>query len=146
MDTPSTTIRQRLSDKGLKVTPQRILILEKIYTLNNHPSAEKIIREVKKHHPNISPGTVYKVLDTLVKNELIKKVPTDNGVMRYDGILEKHHHLYCAECNIIQDYFDEELDELLRDYFKKKNIEGFQIDEMKLEIKGKFVSAQDSTK
>jgi Fur family peroxide stress response transcriptional regulator len=135
------TIRQALSEKGLKVTPQRILILEAIYELNNHPSAESILEEVKKQHPNIAPGTVYKVLDTFVKHGLIKKVPTDNGVMRYDGIMRSHHHLYCSECNIIQDYFDQELDALLRDYFKNKNIQGFQIDEMKLEIKGKFLTS-----
>lgn len=131
-------IRQALSEKGLKITPQRILILRAVYTLNNHPSAESILEEVKKQHPNIAPGTVYKVLDTLVRKELIKKVPTDNGVMRYDGIIETHHHLYCSKSNTIQDYFDEELDALLWDYFREKKIEGFQIDEMKLEIKGTF--------
>jgi Fur family peroxide stress response transcriptional regulator len=132
------TIRQALSEKGLKVTPQRILILRAIYGLTDHPSAERIFEEVKKQHPNIAPGTVYKVLDTLVRKELIKKVPTHNGVMRYDGIIETHHHLYSSESNTIQDYFDEELDALLWNYFRKKQIEGFQIEEMKLEIKGTF--------
>lgn len=133
-------IRHALSEKRLKVTPQRIVILEAIYSLNNHPAAEQILGVVRQKHPNIAPGTVYKVLDVLVNNHIIKKVPTDNGVMKYDGIIENHHHLYCTECNVIQDYFDEELDELLRDFFRKKNIENFQIDEMILQIKGKFVT------
>lgn len=117
-----------------------MVILETIYNLNNHPAADQIIEKVRKSHPNIAPGTVYKVLEALVENNLIKKVPTDNGVMRYDGIIENHHHIYCTDCNLIQDYFDEELDALLRDFFRKKNIENFQIDEMILQIKGKFVT------
>ena len=140
MEDRKEKIRHTLSQKGLKVTPQRMVILEAMYSLNNHPTADQIIELVKKSHPNISPGTVYKVLDTLVENDLIKKVSTDNGVMRYDGIIESHHHLYCMDCNMIQDYFDEELDALLRDFFRKKKIENFQIDEMILQIKGKFVT------
>jgi len=133
-------IRHTLSDKGLKVTPQRMMIMEAIYGMKNHPTAEQIIGVVRKRHPNIASGTVYKVLDTLVKNRLIKKVTTDKGVMRYDGITENHHHLYCSECDIIQDYFDKELDDLLRDFFKNKQIDGFQIDEVLLQVKGKFVN------
>jgi len=65
-------IRQALSDKGLKVTPQRQIILEAIYTLDNHPTAEQIIEYVKETHPNVAIGTVYKVLDVLVEHGLIK--------------------------------------------------------------------------
>ena len=114
-------------------------ILEAIYSLNNHPTADHIIRKVRKKYPHIASGTVYNVLHTFVKNHLIKKVTTDKDVIRYDGILEHHHHLYSPENNLIQDYFDEELDQLLSDFFSRKEIEGFQIDEVMLHIKGKFV-------
>jgi Fur family peroxide stress response transcriptional regulator len=70
-------IRNRLSGKGLKVTPQRISILEAIYTLNNHPTAENIIAYIRKQHPNIATGTVYKVLDTLIEKDLIQRVTTE---------------------------------------------------------------------
>jgi len=53
-------IRHKLSEKGLRVTPQRIAILETIYQLDNHPTADQIIEEVRKSHPNLAPGTVYK--------------------------------------------------------------------------------------
>ncbi len=139
MEHSQEEIRHALSEKGLKVTPQRIGVLEAIYRLNNHPTAENIIEEVRKNHSNIAAGTVYKVLDTFVNNKLIKKVNTDKGVMRYDGIIEHHHHLYNPKYDVIQDYFDEELDNLLRDFFRKRKINGFQIDEINLHIRGKFV-------
>ena len=138
MENKKEEIRKSLSERGLKVTPQRIIILEALYRLNNHPTAENIIREVRKKHPNIASGTVYKVLDTFVRNNLINKVTTDKGIIRYDGVVEHHHHLYSAECDLIKDYFDEELDNLLKEYFENKNLSNFMIEEIELQVKGKF--------
>jgi Fur family transcriptional regulator, peroxide stress response regulator len=131
-------IRNKFSEKGLKITPQRVVILEAIYKLNNHPTADNIIEYIRESQPNIATGTVYKVLETLVENGLIKKVTTDKDVMRYDGIIENHHHLYCSECDLIEDYKDEELDKLLQNHFKNKNIKGFKIEDIVLQIKGTF--------
>ncbi len=131
-------LKQKLSEKGMKITPQRMAILEAIYELNNHPTAENIIEFIRKTHPNVAIGTVYKVLETLVENRLIKRVTTDRDFMRYDGIIENHHHLYCSTCDLIEDYHDAELDELLKKYFESKNIPGFKIEEFVLQIKGTF--------
>jgi Fur family peroxide stress response transcriptional regulator len=131
-------IKDLLLQKGLKVTPQRSAILAAVYSLNNHPTAEKIIEQIRASHPHIATGTVYKVLDVLVDNQLIKRVKTDKDIMRYDGILDNHHHLYCADTDRIEDYKDQELDQLLESYFQRKKIPGFQIDEIKLTINGKF--------
>ena len=129
----------RLIEKGLKVTPQRIAILEAIVNLNNHPTVENIIEYIRKNHPNIATATVYKVLNALVFSELIKKVKTEGDIMRYDAITENHHHLYCSESDRIEDYHDAELNELLGKYFKKRGIPDFKIEEIKLQIIGKFL-------
>lgn len=134
----STKIRDSFVEKGLKITPQRIAILEAIYKLDNHPTVEDIVIYIRKDNPNIAKGTVYKVLDTLVDNSLVKKVKTEKEIMRYDGVVENHHHLYCSECDLIEDYYDEELDKLLENHFKNKNIEGFKIEDIVLQIRGKF--------
>lgn len=132
-------IKDRLKDAGLKITPQRLAILEAVYKLDNHPTAENIIEYIRNMHPGIATGTVYKVLDTLVENELVKKVKTERDIMRYDGIMDRHHHLYCSKSDRIDDYADKELDRVLEDYFRKKKIPGFQIEEIKLQINGKFI-------
>jgi len=131
-------IRNKLSEKGLKVTPQRIAILDAVYKLGSHPTAENIIEYIRQSNPNIASGTVYKVLDTLIENQLVKRVTTDRDVMRYDGVMENHHHLYCMDCDVIEDYADKELDTLLINYFKNKKIKGFRINEFMLQIKGTF--------
>jgi len=128
----------RLKEKGLRVTPQRVAIFEAICRLNNHPKAEHIIHYIQKNHPNISVGTVYKVLDSLVENGLIQRVKTDGDIMRYDPILANHHHLYCAQTDRIADYEDSELDALIRDHFKQKGIPDFQIKDIRLQITGNF--------
>ena len=139
MTISNSQIRDKLVEKGLKVTPQRIAILEAVYTLNNHPTAEMIMNYIKDTHPGIASATVYKVLDALVENKLIKRVKTDKDIMRYDGILENHHHLFCSESEEIEDYMNEELDQLLATFFKKNGIDDFKIEEIKLQINGKFL-------
>jgi Fur family peroxide stress response transcriptional regulator len=130
--------RDELIKNGLKVTPQRLAILEAINDLKNHPTADKIINYIKSKHPNIAVGTIYNTLELFVRKNIIQKVKTERDVMRYDGILEKHHHLYSSENEKIEDYFDDELTELIEDYFIKKAIPGFEIEEVKLQILGKF--------
>ena len=134
-----TEIRNKLIEKGLKVTPQRIAILEAIIKLNNHPAAENIIDYIRQNHPNIATATVYKVLDALAANELIKKVKTERDVMRYDAVMESHHHLYCSESDRIEDFVDTELNEMIEKYFEKKKIPDFKIEDVKLQIIGKFL-------
>lgn len=131
-------IANKLSEKGLRVTPQRVAILGAIIKLNNHPTAENIIEYIKKNYPNISVGTVYKVLDSFVENNLLKKVKTEGGIMRYDPLQTNHHHLYCEETDRIEDYEDEKLDELINDYLHKKGIKNFNIQNVQLHITGTF--------
>lgn len=133
-------IRKKFLDKGLRITPQRIVIFEAIHKLKNHPTADNIIEYIRKNHPNIAIGTVYKVLDTLIENNLIKKVKTDTDTMRYDSIIEKHHHIYYSDSDKIEDYFDDNLNELLANYFNEKNIPNFKIEDLKLQIIGKYKS------
>jgi Fur family peroxide stress response transcriptional regulator len=134
-----TEIRNKLIEKGLKITPQRVVILEAIIKLHNHPTADNIIDYIRNNHPNIATATVYKVLDALVVNELIKKVKTEKDIMRYDAVMESHHHLYCSESDRIEDFVDTELNDMIEKYFKKKNIPDFKIEDVKLQIIGKFL-------
>lgn len=135
-----TECKNKLIVKGLRVTPQRLSIFGAIIKLNNHPTAEEIIGFIKKNHPNIATGTVYKVLDTLVENALIRKVKTDRDIMRYDAVMENHHHLYCSESDRIEDYNDEELNKIIAEYFENMGIPDFRIEDIKLQIIGKFLN------
>jgi Fur family peroxide stress response transcriptional regulator len=81
-------------------------------------------------------------LETFVEKGLVKKVKTEKDVMRYDAILEKHHHLYCEDSEHIEDFFDDKLNSMLEEYFKKKKIPNFKVKETKLQIIGTFNNKQ----
>ena len=131
-------LKNDLVGKNLKVTAQRLFVYQTVLQLKNHPTVEQIIESVRKIQPTIAVGTVYNILDLLVDNQLIRRVKTQNGATRFDGIMRKHHHLYDNSGEEIVDYFDEDLNQLLYDYFEKKKIDGFEIEDISLHIKGKL--------
>ncbi len=133
----------KLKDSNLKVTPQRTAVLEALDNLKDHPTADKIKEYVVKNNPNIAVGTIYKTLETFVEKGMVNRVKTEEGVMRYDAILDRHHHLYCEETKRIEDFFDDELNEILIKYFEKKKISNFAIKDIKLQIIGTFDSKKN---
>lgn len=82
-------------------------------------------------------------METLVENGLIKKVKTDKDIMPYDGIRETHHHLYSMESDFIQDYMDKELDEILQNNYQKKNLSGFKVEDIVLQIKEHLIASKN---
>ena len=130
-------IAKSISESGLKVTPQRVAVMQALEKLH-HPHAEEVYREVSSSIPGLSTTTVYNVLDVLVSKGIVKRVKTESGVMRYDAVSDHHHHMYCMSSDRVEDYFDPELDQILQKYFEKKRIEGFKIEDIKLQLMGKF--------
>jgi len=136
-------ISKIIQQSGLKVTAQRVAVLQALEKLD-HPRAEEIFKEVALHVPGLSSATVYNTLEALVRKKIIRKVHTEADVMRYDAIHEHHHHLYCMESDKMDDYFDPELDALLQQYFDKKQIRGFRLKEVKLQLMGQFDENESS--
>lgn len=113
-----------------------MVIYRAIYDADNHPTAENVFEQIKDSNPSVSLGTVYKTLDTFVNSGIIQKFMDNNGVMRFDAILETHSHLYCKKTNEIRDYRNEELESLLKGFFEKHHIEDFEVDEISIVIRG----------
>ena len=131
-------IKDILSKNGLKATLQRIAVYEALVSLRNHPSVEMIMEFMQKKYPSIASGTVYKTLDVFTENNIVNRVKTEGDAMRYDATLAKHFHLYDENSQRIEDYYDYELTKYLENYFKKKNIPNFKIEDVKLQIIGKY--------
>ncbi len=128
----------KLNKAGLKITPQRVAVLQMLWEFHTHPTAEEMYAGVSKTIPGLSPTTIYNTLDTFVKKGLIKRVKTDADVMRYDAVTEHHHHLYCVVSDRMEDYFDPELDQMLTEYFNRKKINGFNVSDIRLQLMGDF--------
>jgi Fur family peroxide stress response transcriptional regulator len=132
------TVVRILVEKGLKVTPQRIAVLDIMLNLNNHPTADNITEYLRLNYPHVPIGTVYKILDVFIENGIVNKVKTENGIIRYDPVTEKHHHLYFSDSEQIEDFHDQELNKILEDYFREKQIQNFKIEDIKVQIIGRY--------
>jgi len=138
-------IKDKLNQNGLRATPQRISILEMIWRMRNHPTADQVHKSVLQEHPEISLATVYNTLEALVGHGLVRKVTTDADTMRYDPVMDPHHHLYCFESDRIEDYEDPKLQKMLESYFQEHHIPGFRIGDIRLQIIGEFLSPGKET-
>lgn len=85
---------------GLKYSRQRELIKKFVAYCDGHPTADDVYQEVRKQHPNISLGTVYRNLTLLCEQGEIKRI-VSTGPDRFDGILVEHDHFICEECGDI---------------------------------------------
>ena len=94
---------QKYKDIGFKLTPQRLAILEYLDGNREHPSAEKIYREVSKRFPTMSFATVYNTLDALRQRGGVLELTIDPEKKRFDPNMEPHHHLICVHCRKIED-------------------------------------------
>lgn len=87
-----------------KVTNQKKIILDYLKSVKTHPSVGAVYRAVKKKLPQISLGTVYRILNNLKAKGEIQEIPND--VKRYDGDVSFHSHFICEKCERIYDVFD----------------------------------------
>ncbi len=129
-------IKELLIEHDLKSTHPRIAVLHELMLCEEHPSAEQLFERITDKNPSISLGSVYRVLEKLVDVKLATRVATKSGSKRYDANLDPHSHIYSVNTEEIQDFHDEELSLLIKDYFEKKQIKNFVIIDIKLQING----------
>lgn len=109
-----------LKNKGLKITNQRLLVLEALSACpDRHLTAEEIYEIVKTDCPEIGLATVYRTIQLLFELHLIDRINLDDGFVRYEiGTAKEseskhhHHHLICQKCGSIVSFEDDLLEEL----------------------------------
>ena len=77
-------------------------ILAAVTELQRHPTAEQVFMEMKKEHPSIALGTVYKHLNALAGEGLLHRITEPGSPDHYDRT-ERHDHLICSRCGKITD-------------------------------------------
>ena len=133
--------KKLLKDKGLKVTRQRLLVLEAIAACpEEHLTAEEIFDLVKVSYPEIGLATVYRTIQLLNELNLIDRINFDDGFVRYEmgrtqerGQKHHHHHLICMNCGKVISFQDDLLEELEE---KITITTGFQIVDHEVKLYG----------
>lgn len=89
--------------KTKRFTKQRQAILETLKSTYKHPDANWIYQKVSKKLPNISLGTVYRNLNILCEENLVKEISFQPNVTRYDADTKSHNHVMCKVCYKVED-------------------------------------------
>lgn len=99
----SEALAQRLSDSGLRSTPQREAIYAVLLKKRDHPTAEEVFARSKPEMPMISLATVYNCLETLVQCNLVRAVNFERGPTRYCPNLRPHAHFHDEQTGATHD-------------------------------------------
>jgi Fur family ferric uptake transcriptional regulator len=88
-----------LLKKGYRLTPQRIMVVDALHSVETHISAEEIFTRLKEKYPYANISTVYRTLELLKELGLAAEIEIGDGIARYHAREHsKHHHLICNKC------------------------------------------------
>jgi len=98
LDAIAMSCLQTLKEKGFKLTPQRMLIVDIIHDARGHLTAEEIISQVQDRMPGVNKSTIYRTLDLLEESGCVCKSTIDDESVYHHTEEGHHHHLVCRQC------------------------------------------------
>ena len=104
----SDTLKKALKKEGLRYTHQRQAIWDELSASDEHRDAEEIYLALYNSGLKVSRATVYRTIDVLVKNNLVRKLDLGDGRARYENKMDTahHDHLICVQCGKIEEFMD----------------------------------------
>ena len=133
-------LRRMIREMGLKVTPQRVAILEALTSDRMHVTAQEVFEKVRKEDPNIGFATVYRFLRKLSENHFVTEVRMGGLPARYELTPNNHHdHLTCIQCGKIVEFENQTIEKLQTEVAKAH---GFQLTSHILELYGRCPQCQ----
>jgi Fe2+ or Zn2+ uptake regulation protein len=121
----SEVIVRKLREKGHRLTPQRLAILQILEDDGGHFSPAEIYALASQRMPGLTEATVYRTLDFLSQNGLALVAHVGDGRLVYESAAHSHHHLICRKCGHTVDIESGLLDTL---YAQFQEHTGYQID------------------
>ena len=98
-----------LKEKGLKLTPQRMVIFRILSESNQHVTVDQVYQKASAEYPMLSPATVYRNMEQMVDAGLLTRLDLGGSSMRYDTNLDEHHHFVCSKCGKVSDVYLEDI-------------------------------------
>lgn len=90
---------KRVREHGCRITQQRRAILQALYALDGHASAERIHERVIEYQPGVDLSTVYRTLERLRDLRVLSETDLGRGCAEYEIVTDQpHHHLVCQHC------------------------------------------------
>ena len=103
-----------LRKEGLRYTSQRQAVWDEIKKSEEHRDAEDNYLQLKSNKHNVSRATVYRTIDVLVKNHMVRKMDLGDGQNLFEPRLddEHHDHMICLDSGNIIEFYNKELEDL----------------------------------
>lgn len=129
---------ERLRDlarrRRLRLTPQREALLRVLGRVTDHPTADELHRGVRRAIPSVSPATVYRNVQVLVRAGVIATLARAGAAAQYDANLEDHHHFICHRCGRVLDIYLRGIDYQLD--AGRSRLRGARIDACEVRLSG----------
>ena len=119
-------LKNILKTEGLRHTKQRQQVWDEIRISSEHRDAEEIYIAINKNKDlKVSRATVYRTIDVLVKNNLVRKMELGDGRALYEHKIDDghHYHIICVETGKIIEFYNEDLEILQENIVKKHGYE-----------------------
>ena len=133
-------VKDLLREKGLKVTSQRLMVLNILSAHGDEPlTVEEIYDLAKEESPEIGLATIYRTVQVLLELHVIEKVTFDDGFARYElngeetGSGHRHHHAICTQCGKVYSLETDLLDTLEKQVFESL---GFEVTDHEVKLYG----------
>lgn len=98
------SIQTVLKECGVKASHQRCKIYEYLIEKRNHPTAEKVFRDLHGEIPTLSKTTVYNTLHLFASKGLLQEIHIDDNETRFDADTSVHGHFRCTRCGKVYDF------------------------------------------
>jgi Fur family peroxide stress response transcriptional regulator len=89
--------------RGIRVTPQRLAVYRALSEDLAHPTAESVYKRLTRQLPGLSQATIYRTLQFLESENLIRRVSSPGAIGRFDANISPHQHLLCRACGSLKD-------------------------------------------
>jgi len=96
--TCSADYAPQLRARGFRMTPQRLAILHVLRHEGSHLSPGNVYKKAIKELPGLTEPTVYRTLEFLADNGLVRPSYSTNGHLKYEIAGNEHHHIVCRNC------------------------------------------------
>ena len=98
---------EHLRAKHIRITETRKAIIAYLINSTEHPSADKIYKDLLPEHPSLSLATVYNNIKVLVDEGFVTELKvTNNPTTYYDFMGHQHINIICKCCGAIADFMD----------------------------------------
>ena len=116
---PDQTLVERfgryLRDRRLPVTRQRMEVTEAVARVADHPSADRIQRDLAGRNIRVATATIYRTLELLVESGLVRQHDFGEGFRRFESVSDqdRHEHLICQRCGRVVEFSNDRLERML---------------------------------